>query len=128
MKPSQVASKLRQIASTIDNSKNPRKDLVAADLKKVIGNLRTSAVPGAMINVAIYDGKVDGWSDLLEADPNDIIGSLQERYDVPLGQILYETDRPEVVPDPADCPLDAPSRLLVIKEMDGYVMVAVAVE
>jgi len=36
MKPSQVAAKLRQIASAIDNSNNPRKDLVAADLKRVI--------------------------------------------------------------------------------------------
>jgi len=36
MKPSQVASKLRQIAAAIDNSKNPRKDLVAADLHRVV--------------------------------------------------------------------------------------------
>lgn len=36
MKPSQVSTKLRQIAAAIDNSKNPRRDLVAADLKRVI--------------------------------------------------------------------------------------------
>jgi len=36
MKPSQIASKLRQIASAIDNSKNPRQDLVAQDLRRVI--------------------------------------------------------------------------------------------
>lgn len=36
MKPSRVTSKLRQIATALDNSKNPRRDLVAADLKKLI--------------------------------------------------------------------------------------------
>jgi hypothetical protein len=36
MKPSQMAQKLRQIASAIDNSKNPRRDLVAADLRRIV--------------------------------------------------------------------------------------------
>jgi hypothetical protein len=36
MKPSQVASKLRQIAAAIDNSRNPRADLVARDLKRIV--------------------------------------------------------------------------------------------
>jgi len=36
MKPSEVSAKLRQIASTIDNSKNPRRNLVAADLKRIV--------------------------------------------------------------------------------------------
>jgi hypothetical protein len=36
MKPSHIASRLRQIAAAIDNSKNPRRDLVARDLQQVI--------------------------------------------------------------------------------------------
>ncbi len=39
MKPSKIASKLRQIAANIDKSKNPRRDLVAADLKRVIARV-----------------------------------------------------------------------------------------
>lgn len=39
MKPSQVAYKLRQIAGVIDKSKNPRRDLVAADLKQIVAIL-----------------------------------------------------------------------------------------
>lgn len=36
MKPSQVSARLRQIAAAIDNSKNPRRDLVAADLRRIV--------------------------------------------------------------------------------------------
>ena len=39
MKPVQVASKLRQIADIIDRSKNPRRNLVAADLKRIVSLL-----------------------------------------------------------------------------------------
>jgi hypothetical protein len=43
MKPSQVAHKLRQIATAIDNSRSPRRDLVAADLKQIIGSMQFEA-------------------------------------------------------------------------------------
>lgn len=36
MKPSQLARSLRIIAAKIENSKNPRRDLVVADLKRVM--------------------------------------------------------------------------------------------
>jgi len=36
MKPSQVSSKLRQIAATIEASESPRSDLVSQDLRRVI--------------------------------------------------------------------------------------------
>lgn len=36
MKPSQVASTLRRIAMNIETSKNPRRDLVASDLKRIL--------------------------------------------------------------------------------------------
>jgi len=42
MKPSQLASQLRRIAAAIDKSRNPDRNLVARDLKKVI-----AAVDGA---------------------------------------------------------------------------------
>jgi len=41
MKPSQLASQLRRIASKIDASKNPDRTLVAKDLKKVLSSLKT---------------------------------------------------------------------------------------
>ena len=39
MKPSQLASQLRRIASAIDNSKSPDRTLVARDLKKVLQSI-----------------------------------------------------------------------------------------
>lgn len=36
MRPSQFASKLRQIADAINNSQNPRRDLVVQDLRRLI--------------------------------------------------------------------------------------------
>jgi len=45
MKPSEVASKLRQIAAAIEKSENPRKDLVAADLKRVIAAVSSPEKP-----------------------------------------------------------------------------------
>ena len=42
MRPSQVSSALRQIATKITNSKNPRRDLVFKDLEFVLSKLATS--------------------------------------------------------------------------------------
>lgn len=39
MKPSQLVRSLRHIAAKIENSKNPRRDLVAADLKKLVSRI-----------------------------------------------------------------------------------------
>jgi len=63
MKPSQVAAKLRQIASAIDNSNNPRKDLVAADLKRVI-----SRISAMTLQFEVADGSP------LALDHNGLIG------------------------------------------------------
>jgi len=41
MKPNSVASRLRQIATKIENSKSPRRDLVAEDLQEVLQKLET---------------------------------------------------------------------------------------
>jgi hypothetical protein len=43
MKPSQLASQLRRIASKIDNSKSPDRTLVARDLKKILAGLTVSS-------------------------------------------------------------------------------------
>jgi hypothetical protein len=42
MNPDQLSSLLRQIAAKIDNSRQPSRELVAADLRRVIAGLRTS--------------------------------------------------------------------------------------
>ena len=39
MRPDQLAKSLRQIAAKIDNSKNPKRELVARDLKRIIAKL-----------------------------------------------------------------------------------------
>jgi hypothetical protein len=41
MRPSQVSKTLRQIAAKIDNSKNPKRELVAADLKRILAAIGT---------------------------------------------------------------------------------------
>src|SRR5512135_2511638 len=41
MNPNQVSTVLRKIASAIDNSKNPSKEFVIADLKTVIAQMTT---------------------------------------------------------------------------------------
>jgi len=43
MKPSQLASQLRRIASAIDSSRNPDRRLVARDLKKVLASVSMAA-------------------------------------------------------------------------------------
>jgi hypothetical protein len=49
MKPSQLASQLRRIASAIDNSKQPDRTLVARDLKKVLASVSKTAGSGSII-------------------------------------------------------------------------------
>jgi hypothetical protein len=39
VKPSEVSAKLRQIAATIDRSRNPRRDLVASDIRKIVATM-----------------------------------------------------------------------------------------
>jgi len=53
MKPSQLANKLRHIASKIDSSKNPDRTLVARDLKKVLA----AVSPGANTLRAIIENE-----------------------------------------------------------------------
>jgi len=43
-KPSEIAKNLRRIAAAIDNSKNPKKEYVIADLKKVLASLTPTPV------------------------------------------------------------------------------------
>ena len=44
MKPVQVTHELRQIATALENSKNPRKDLVLQDLKRIAIMLEEVAI------------------------------------------------------------------------------------
>ena len=46
MKPSQLASQLRRIAAAIDKSRNPDRNLVARDLKKVLTDTKIAASDG----------------------------------------------------------------------------------
>jgi len=55
MKPSEVSTKLRQIASAIDKSQKPQRDLVAADLKKVAIALTGKTVSDFTGEVGSYD-------------------------------------------------------------------------
>jgi hypothetical protein len=62
MKPSQLASQLRRIASAIDNSKQPDRTLVARDLKKVLAGISHSSkiVINSYSNIAIRTPDVRG--------------------------------------------------------------------
>lgn len=66
MKPSQLARSLRRIAAKIENSKAPRRDLVAADLKRVIAAMETpsGATSGGVENMILTSGHtfdIDPW-------------------------------------------------------------------
>lgn len=47
MKPANLAQKLRSIASAIDASKKPDRNLVAADLKKIVAGLDQTVMSGS---------------------------------------------------------------------------------
>ncbi len=47
MKPSETAETLRKIAAAIDNSKNPDRRMVAADLKRVLAAVEEEPAPPA---------------------------------------------------------------------------------
>jgi hypothetical protein len=84
MKPSQVASKLRQIAAAIDNSKNPRADLVARDLKRIIvsvGGDPTFTYPSGKTSPSPYDNEAKPPADAAAA------AATHEWQQVPAGTI-----------------------------------------
>ena len=58
MKPSQLASQLRRIASAIDNSKSPDRTLVARDLKKILAAVSRVASNG--MRARIKNDKIVG--------------------------------------------------------------------
>lgn len=45
MTPNKVSAELRRIASAIQNSKNPSKELVLSDIRKVLASLKSAALP-----------------------------------------------------------------------------------
>jgi hypothetical protein len=47
MKPTDVSQQLRRIAAALDNSKNPNREAVVADLKSVVASLRVAAPTSA---------------------------------------------------------------------------------
>jgi hypothetical protein len=60
MKPSQVSQELRRIAAALDNSKKPRSDLVAKDIRKILGSLEPKTGPyGVKIEKFNLDEYVD---------------------------------------------------------------------
>ena len=59
MKPSQLASQLRRIAAGIDRSKNPDRNLVARDLKKVLVAIDKIATGNSI--VVPFTGFVPGY-------------------------------------------------------------------
>lgn len=61
MKPSEVSTKLRQIATAIDRSKNPDRDLVTQDLRRIVSHLQI----GAKFDKKTFDEVKDGIEDLI---------------------------------------------------------------
>lgn len=45
MNPNKISAELRRIAAGIRNSKNPSKELVLADIRKVLASIRSAALP-----------------------------------------------------------------------------------
>lgn len=59
MKPAELATEIRRIASGIENSKNPSRELVAKDIKKLISHL--AADPVQDMPVSIKGSKSEGF-------------------------------------------------------------------
>ena len=60
MRPSQVSSVLRQIATKITNSKNPRRDLVSKDLEFVLSKLAASEPEMKVLPNGTKEWKLNG--------------------------------------------------------------------
>jgi hypothetical protein len=75
MKPSQTAQALRRIAANIQNSKNPDRNLVARDLKKILAAISGQIVINMYDKIAIKTNDVRGQ---LKAWMADLINRGQE--------------------------------------------------
>jgi len=84
MKPSQLASQLRRIASKIDNSKQPDRSLVAQDLKKVLATVSANGMTFDKDGVSCFAECDYDWKN---ADSTDASGSVtfkvQDEHDYP---------------------------------------------
>lgn len=68
MKPNELSKKLRIIASRLDNSKNPNKDLVIAELNKLVASMtKTSSAGSDEIVNFLYPGHEDFESEPLSS-------------------------------------------------------------
>jgi hypothetical protein len=54
MKPSQVASTLRRIATAIEASKKPQARIVIADIQQVVSQIEQTAAPAASEKIYIF--------------------------------------------------------------------------
>ncbi len=100
MKPSQTASRLRQIATAVNDSKSPRRDLVVADLKRVLSSIRVSARLVLMKNEEHPEGGAAGQYAYFEGVPSgDEVAKVQQalpEYDPANPQM---TDQPQQIDD-----------------------------
>lgn len=76
MKPSQVAEALRLIASRIENSKSPRRELVARDLKQVLVHVAADSFKMKPLENA-YTIKGSGIEGIILTSPGDLEGNFE---------------------------------------------------
>jgi len=89
MKPSQVAIALRRIASAIQASKNPDKNLVARDLKKIISKIAEGPIDWADIENTLFNALNN--SDSVESEVFDEISgldNLNQQYGLVFSQVI----------------------------------------
>ena len=94
MKPSQLASQLRRIASKIDASSNPDRALVARDLKKIlaaVGPAYSGYSENQIVNEIIRSVNHLKGSDDLLSTANDFIIRLDDQTNT-ISAILNEAD------------------------------------
>lgn len=70
MKPSQLASRLRRIASAIDNSKNPNRNLVAKDIRRVLLAMGDSS---KLCGFTVDTANVREFAPISQTNPNGIV-------------------------------------------------------
>jgi hypothetical protein len=111
MKPSQVSASLRRIATAIDKSKNPKRELVARDLKRAIAMLVDSEAPEGMKKFRInypFKGQIQ-YDVFVHMNPENPEAEAIEA--IRQGKILQQADNGSFETDQGG--------LLVVEENDG---------
>lgn len=94
MTPSKVASQLKIIASKIQGSKNPSRQLVAADLKLLLAAITKPAPPKPFSTMT--DAEFEAWRSTLPDEDGLNVGDITVHFNVTPGSSLDTDDNGKI--------------------------------